>query len=142
MSHNNVSCPLTERAYARALSHISNTPPIASAWEPLRWAKRRSSRAVRKEANSFANRAKLELRALGHHTPNETPNAFAADDHACTTLPPYPAPCLTTTHKCISALRTLRHAESGRTASDSMSAIYYLHILVRTLYLENCIENI
>ena len=69
MSHNNVLCPLTERAYARALSHISNTPPIASAWEPLRWAKRRSSRAVRNKANSFANRAKLELRALGHHTP-------------------------------------------------------------------------
>ena len=66
-----MSCTYTElRGHTRERYLTSqNAPPIASAWEPLRWAKRRSSRAVRNKANSFANRAKLELRALGHHTP-------------------------------------------------------------------------
>ena len=45
-----------------------------------------------------ANRANPELRALGHQTPNETPNAFTAVDHTghdCSPLTPYPASCLT-----------------------------------------------
>ena len=45
-----------------------------------------------------ADRANPELRALGHQTPNETPNAFAAADHTghyCSPLTPYPASRLT-----------------------------------------------
>ena len=44
-----------------------------------------------------ANRANPELRALGHQTPNETPNAFTAFDHTghhCSPLTPYPASSL------------------------------------------------
>ena len=44
-----------------------------------------------------ADRANPELRALGHQTPNETPNAFAAVDHTghhCSPLTPYPASSL------------------------------------------------
>ena len=91
------------RIDARALSDITNYSTHRKRLEAPSLGK-----AAKLESRpENANRANPELRALGHQTPNDTPNAFTALDHTghhCSLLTPYPASRLPPYRPCTSKL--------------------------------------